>query len=538
MLRAVGLTDEDFAENRPLIGIANTWTETMPCNVHLRELAAVVKDGVRAAGGVPMEFGTIAVSDGISMGTEAMRASLVSREVIADSIEVMAQGCLFDALIVLVACDKTIPGGAMGLIRSGVPGLILYGGSIAPGHLEGRDLTIVEVFEAVGAYVAGDITKEELEAIEKRAIPGPGACGGQYTANTMAMAFEVMGLSPMGYNSIPATAETKDAATREAAAQVVALWQSQRTPASFLTRASFLNAIAAVAATGGSTNSVLHFLSLAHEVAVPLTLDDFDKVSRRTPIIADLRPWGQYVAWDLYRAGGTPKVARQLADAGLLDTAAQNTFGTTLADTLADTDPTPDDAVVHAVQTPLKAEGGLVILRGSLAPDGAVLKVAGVKKTAHRGPARVFEGEEAAMQAVQAQQIHPGDVVVIRYEGPKGGPGMREMLGVTSAIVGQGLGPDVALITDGRFSGGTRGFMIGHVAPEAQVGGPIALIEEGDLIAIDIEARELTLDVEPETLAARRAAWTPPAPRYTHGAFARYAALVSSAAEGAVLRTP
>ncbi|RMH68819.1 MAG: dihydroxy-acid dehydratase [Bacteroidetes bacterium] len=536
MLRAVGMTDEDF--DKPLIGIANTWTEAMPCNYHLRDLAAVLKEGIRAAGGFPVEFNTVAVSDGISMGTEAMKASLVSREVIADSIELMAQGYQFDAIAVLVACDKTIPGGAMGLIRSGVPGLVLYGGSIAPGKLNGRDLTIVEVFEAVGAYVAGDITKEELDAIEKRAIPGPGACGGQYTANTMAMAMEVLGLSPMGYNSIPATAEEKEARTRQAGELLMQVWRSGRTPRDILSRTSFLNAIAAVAATGGSTNAVLHFLALAYELGIELTLEDFDAVSRRTPIIADLRPWGQYVAWDLYRAGGTPGVARLLVEAGLIDGTTDTLAGGTLAETVAEVTARPDGAVVHPVEAPLKPEGGLVVLRGTLAPEGAVLKVAGIEKTHHEGPARVFDREEDAMAAVQQRQIRKGDVVVIRYEGPRGGPGMREMLGVTSALVGQGLGPDVALVTDGRFSGGTRGFMIGHAAPEAQVGGPMALVEEGDTIVIDIPSRRLDLMVAPEELERRRQRWQPPAPAFAHGVFARYGALVGSAAEGAVLKTP
>ncbi|ARA93014.1 dihydroxy-acid dehydratase [Rhodothermaceae bacterium RA] len=536
MLRAVGMTDEDF--DKPLIGIANTWTEAMPCNYHLRDLAAVLKEGIRAAGGFPVEFNTVAVSDGISMGTEAMKASLVSREVIADSIELMAQGYQFDAIAVLVACDKTIPGGAMGLIRSGVPGLVLYGGSIAPGKLNGRDLTIVEVFEAVGAYVAGDITKEELDAIEKRAIPGPGACGGQYTANTMAMAMEVLGLSPMGYNSIPATAEEKEAQTRQAGELLMQVWRSGRTPRDILSRTSFLNAIAAVAATGGSTNAVLHFLALAYELGIELTLEDFDAVSRRTPIIADLRPWGQYVAWDLYRAGGTPGVARLLVEAGLIDGTTDTLAGGTLAETVAEVTARPDGAVVHPVEAPLKPEGGLVVLRGTLAPEGAVLKVAGIEKTHHEGPARVFDREEDAMAAVQQRQIRKGDVVVIRYEGPRGGPGMREMLGVTSALVGQGLGPDVALVTDGRFSGGTRGFMIGHAAPEAQVGGPMALVQEGDTIVIDIPSRRLDLMVAPEELERRRQRWQPPAPAFAHGVFARYGALVGSAAEGAVLKTP
>ncbi len=536
MLRAVGLRDEDFG--RPFVGIVNTWTDGMPCNMHLRELGEALKAGMREAGLVPFEFGAPAIADGIAMGTPGMRASLISREVIADAVELVAEGYLYDAMVVLVGCDKTIPGGAMGLIRSGVPGMVLYGGSIAPGLLGGRKLTIVEVYEAIGQFAAGRIGEEELAAIERHAIPGPGACGGQYTANTMAMALEVLGLSPMGYNSIPAVLPEKREATRRAAWILLDAWRAGRTPRSFLTRNSFLNAIAAVAATGGSTNAVLHLLALAREVGIPLDLDDFDAVSRRTPVIADLRPWGTYTAWELYEAGGTRLVVRRLLEAGLVDGAQQTVTGKTLEEEVADATETPGQKVVRSVREPFKPHGGLVVLRGSLAPEGAVLKLAGTEQTYFRGPARVFDGEAEALQAVLGGRIRPGDVVVIRYEGPKGAPGMPEMLAVTAAIVGEGLGPEVALVTDGRFSGGTRGLMVGHVCPEAQVGGPIALVEEGDLITIDVENRRLDLEVPEEVLERRRREFRPrPAPEL-RGLFSRYAVLVSSASEGAVLRLP
>jgi dihydroxy-acid dehydratase len=536
MLRAVGFSDEDF--EKPIVAIANTWTDAMPCNYHLRELAQHVREGIREAGGVPVEFNTIAVNDGISMGTQAMKASLVSREVIADSIELMAHGYQFDAVVALVSCDKTIPGGAMGVIRSGVPAMVLYGGSIAPGHWEGRELTIVEVFEAVGAYAAGKISAEELREIERHAIPGPGACGGQYTANTMAIVLEVLGLSPMGYNAIPAVAPEKAEATREAGRRFMDVVRAGRTPRDFLTKASFHNAIAAVAATGGSTNAVLHLIAIAHEVGIDLTLEEFDEISRRTPVIADLKPWGKYVAWSLYKAGGSKLVTKRLLEAGLVDGTALTVTGETLAQTVADATETPGQPVVYDPAKPLKPHGGLVILRGSLAPDGAVLKLAGTEQMSFRGPARVFDAEEDALRAVLDRRIKPGDVVVIRYEGPKGGPGMREMLSVTAALVGEGLGPEVALVTDGRFSGGTKGLMIGHVAPEAPLGGPIALVRDGDMVTVDIDRRRLDLEVPEAELAERRAAWTPPPPRVTRGVFGRYAALVSSASEGAVLRTP
>lgn len=536
MWRATGLTDEDF--RKPFIGIANTWTDAMPCNMHLRELADWVKQGVRAAGGVPMEFNCVAVNDAIGMGTQAMKASLVSREVIADSIELASLGYCFDALIVIVACDKTVSGGAIGLLRTGVPGFVLYGGSIAPGNWGGRDLTIVEVFEAVGQHAAGKIDDKELYEIECHAIPGAGACGGQYTANTMSLALETLGLSPMGYNSIPATMEEKEAACHKAGAQLMDVVGANRVPKDFLTRESFLNAIAVVSATGGSTNAVLHFQAMAQEVGIDLAMEDFDTVSSRTPVIADLKPGGKYVAWDLYKAGGGPLVIKRLIDAGLVDGSVGTVMGKTLADEVTDAVATEGQVVVTDTAHPIKAHGGLCILTGSLAPDGAVLKLAGTEMQTFRGAAKCFNSEEESMQAVLDKKVVPGDVVVIRYEGPKGGPGMREMLSVTAAIVGEGLGPEVALVTDGRFSGGTRGLCIGHVAPEAQVGGPIGLIEDGDLIAIDVPSRTLTLEVPADVLAERRARWTRPAPLFTRGVFARYAALVGSARYGAVLRTP
>jgi dihydroxy-acid dehydratase len=536
MLRAVGVQDEDF--RKPFVGVVNTWTDGMPCNVHLRDLAEELRAGMRDAGLVPFEFGAPAIADGISMGTPGMRASLISREVIADAVELVAQGYLYDALVILVGCDKTIPGGAMGLLRSGVPGMVLYGGSVAPGTWEARKLTIVEVYEAIGQFAAGRIGEKELEAVERHAVPGPGACGGQYTANTMAMALEVLGLSPMGYNSIPAVVPEKREATRRAAWVLLDALRAHRTPRDFLTRNSFLNAITAVAATGGSTNAVLHLLALAQEAGVPLSLDDFDAVSRRTPVIADLRPWGRYTAWELYEAGGTRLVVRRLLEAGLLDGDQRTVTGRTLAEEVADATELPGQQVVRSADRPFKPHGGLVVLRGSLAPEGAVLKLAGTERLSFRGPARVFDGEEQALRAVLDGRIRAGDVVVIRYEGPKGAPGMPEMLAVTAALVGEGLGPEVALVTDGRFSGGTRGLMIGHVSPEAQVGGPIALVEEGDLITIDVENRRLDLEVSGEVLEARRARFRPRPAADLTGIFRRYAALVSSASEGAVLRLP
>ena len=536
MLRAVGIGDDEF--KIPWVGIVNTWTEGMPCNFHLRDLAADLKIGAREAGFQTFEFGAPVISDGISMGTVGMRASLVSREVIADSIELIAQGYLYDGLIALVACDKTNPGAMMGVIRADVPSLVLYGGSIAPGMLRGQKQTVVSVFEAVGQYAAGKISEEELAEIERTAIPGPGACGGQYTANTMAMILEVMGFSPIGYNTIPAVAPEKKEAGRQAMHILAEAIRAGRTPKSFLTKKSFTNAIAAVAATGGSTNAVLHLLAVAKEAGIKLSLEEFDKISRKTPVIADMRPWGQYTAWELWEAGGIPLVIRRLIEGGLIDGDQMTVSGKTLWQEVKNARETKGQKVVSTVEKPFKPEGGLRVLKGSLAPEGAVLKLVGTETRVHRGPARVFDGEQSAMKAVLKKQIKPGDVVVIRYEGPKGAPGMPEMLSVTSALVGEGLGPYVALVTDGRFSGGTKGLMIGHVAPEAQVGGPIALVKEGDLISIDCDKGILNLEVSEKELAKRAKAWKPPKPHYKSGLFARYAALVSSAREGAVLLKP
>ena len=532
--KAIGFTDEDLS--KPIVGVANTWIEAMSCNYHLRDLAARVKVGVRAAGGTPMEFNTIAISDGISMGTEAMKASLVSREVIADSIELVGRGYLFDALIVLVACDKTIPGGAMGLIRLDVPGLVLYGGSIAPGRFRDRDVTIQDVFEAVGAHARGQMSDTDLKELEDHACPGPGACGGQFTANTMALALEFLGLSPLGSASPPAMDARKRDVAFEAGRLAMEMLRQGRLPRKTLTRLAFENAIAGVAATGGSTNAVLHLLALAREAGVPLTIDDFDIISARTPLIADLKPGGRFTAFDLDRAGGTRIVARRLVAAGKLDGTQLTPTGRSLADESLDAPDTPGQEVVRDPETPLKPTGGLVILRGNLAPEGCVVKVAGTEKPFHRGPARVFDREELAMNAATTGAIQPGDVVVIRYEGPKGGPGMREMLGVTSALVGQGLGDSVALLTDGRFSGATRGLMAGHVAPEAAVGGPIAALKDGDMVVFDIANRQLRVELSDAEIQARLASWTPPPPNYPTGVFAKYAALVSSASEGAVTR--
>ncbi len=532
-LKAIGFGDADLA--RPIVGIANTWTETMPCNFGLRALAEHVKRGVRAAGGTPMEFNTIAISDGITMGTEGMKTSLVSREVIADSIELMGRGHMFDAMVVLVGCDKTIPAGAMALLRLDVPGLVLYGGSIQPGRFQGHDVTIQDLFEAVGANAAGKMSDADLRELEDHVCPGAGACGGQFTANTMAMALEFLGLSPMGTASVAATDPAKEQVAADCGTLVLDLLRRGVTPRAITTRAAFENAIAGVAASGGSTNAVLHLLALAREIGVPLTIDDFDRVSRRTPLLADLKPGGQFTAVDLGHAGGTGVVAQRLLAAGLVDGSALTVRGT-FADEVARVRETPGQVVVHALEQPLKPTGGLVILKGNLAPEGCVVKVAGHERLTHRGPARVFEREEDAMAAATHGAIKAGDVLVIRYEGPRGGPGMREMLGVTAALTGAGLGEHVALLTDGRFSGATRGLMAGHVAPEAAVGGPIAAVEEGDLITFDINARRLEVEVSADVLRARLAKWRPPAPRYTSGVMAKYVALVSSAAEGAITR--
>jgi dihydroxy-acid dehydratase len=532
MMHAIGFSREDLS--RPAILVANTWIETMPCNYHLRRLAEVVKEGIRAAGGTPMECNTIAISDGVTMGNEGMKASLVSREIIADSIELVGRGHCFDGVVALVGCDKTIPGAAMALLRLGVPGLVLYGGSIAAGRLDGKDITIQHVFEAVGAHAAGRIGEAQLARIEDAACPGAGACGGQYTANTMALALEFLGLSPPGYNGIPALAPEKEGATRRAGALLMDLLAKGQTPRDVLGRASFENAIAGVAGTGGSTNAVLHLLALAREAGVKLSLDDFDRVSRRTPIVADLMPGGRYAAPELYAAGGTRLVARRLIEAGRLDGSRKTADGLTWKEHADLAVETPGQSVVSPDGRPFKPTGGLVVLRGNLCPDGAVVKMAGHERSRHVGPARVFEREEEAFAAVRESRIRPGDVVVIRYEGPRGGPGMREMLGVTAALVGQGLGESVALLTDGRFSGATRGLMVGHVAPEAAVGGPIAALRDGDVVEIDADRRRLDVHLPAAEIARRLSAWKPPRPGYRSGVFAKYAALVSSAAEGAV----
>ena len=535
-LKAVGYTEEDL--RKPIVGVANTWTETMTCNFHLRDLAEDVKRGIREAGATPMEFNTVAISDGITMGTEGMKTSLISREVIADSVELMGRGHYFDAVICLAACDKTMPGCAMGLVRLDVPGLVLYGGSIAPGRYRGRDVTIQDVFEAIGAHARGTISDDDLHELEGVACPGAGACGGQFTANTMALAFEFLGLSPVGTASPPATDPRKKQVAFGAGKLVVEQLRRGLLPKDLLTRLAFENAIAGVAATGGSTNAVLHLLAIAREVGVPLTIDDFDTVSSRTPTLADLKPGGRYVAADLDRAGGVPLVAKRLIEAGKLDGSQRTPSGRTLLEESAIAVEEPGQEVVRPVDRPLKATGGLVILKGNLAPEGCVIKVAGAERLQHRGPARVFESEEQAMAAVLADRIKPNDVVVIRYEGPAGGPGMREMLGVTAAIVGAGLGETVALLTDGRFSGATRGLMAGHVAPEAARGGPIAALRDGDSILFDIASRRLDVDLSAEAIADRLDSWSPPSPRYSTGVMAKYAALVSSASEGAVTRVP
>ena len=536
MLKAIGFTDQDLA--KPIIGIANTWIETMPCNFNLRDLAAKVKEGVRAAGGTPMEFNTIAVSDGVTMGTEGMKASLVSREVIADSIELTGRGYLFDAMVALVACDKTIPGAAMALARLDIPSVLLYGGSIMPGKFHGQDVTIQDVFEAVGRHAAGKMSDADLLELENVACPGAGACGGQYTANTMATVMELIGLSPMGSASVPATDPHKADIGMQAGRIVMDALKKDLRPSKILTRKAFENAIASVAATGGSTNAVLHLLALAREAGVPLTIDDFSEISKRTPLLVDLKPGGKYVAADVHNAGGIQLIAKRLVEGGFTDGSQLTVTGQTLAEACASAKETPAQDVIHSLDKPIKSTGGLVILKGNLAPDGCVVKVAGHERAKHRGPARVFDREEDAMQAVTSKRIQPGDVVVIRYEGPAGGPGMREMLGVTAAIVGEGLGDSVALMTDGRFSGATRGLMVGHVAPEAARGGPIAALEEGDIVVFDLDNERLDAELDDETIRRRLAAWKPPKPRYTAGVFAKYAALVSSAAEGAVTRAP
>jgi dihydroxy-acid dehydratase len=534
MLKAIGFTDEDLA--KPLVGVATTWIETMPCNYNQRRLAEYVKDGIRAAGGTPMEFNTVSVSDGVSMGTEGMKASLVSREVIADSIELVMRGHLLDGVVCLVGCDKTIPGAAMALGRLDVPGTILYNGTIYPGVYRGqRNATIVTVYEAIGAYRAGKISLDELYEIENVSCPGPGACGGQYTANTMSTVMEFIGLSPAGLNGIPAEDPAKDEAARKTGELVMDLVRRDVRPSTFVTRASLENGIASVAATGGSTNGVLHLLAIAHEFGVDLDIDDFGAIADRTPIVADMHPGGRYLAADMYDAGGIGLVMRELLKRpGLLQGDAPTVDGRTIAQIAADARETEGQKVVLPIETPLKPTGGLAILRGSLAPDGCVVKLAGHERRLHRGPARVFDSEAACFEAVSDRRIVPGDVVVIRYEGPVGGPGMQEMLSVTAALVGEGLGDEVALITDGRFSGGTHGLMIGHIAPEAALGGPIAVVEEGDEIVIDVDRKALDLDVPIDEITRRLAAWTPRPPNYLGGVLAKYAALVGSASSGAV----
>ncbi len=532
MFKAIGFTDDDLA--KPLVGVAHTWIETMPCNFNQRRLADKVKRGVREAGGTPMEINTVSISDAVTMGTEGMKASLVSREVIADSIELVGRGYMFDAMVVIVGCDKTIPAGALALARLNVPGLLLYGGSIAPGRFQDKDVTIQDVFEAIGANAAGRMSDTDLKHIEDFACPGAGACGGQYTANTMATVMEFIGLSPMGTASVPATDRRKDAVAVECGQRVMDLLNKNIRPLDILTRQAFENAIACVAATGGSTNAVLHLLAMAREADIPLAIDDFDTVSRRTPLIADLKPGGKYVATDVDKAGGIQLIAQRLVDGGLIDGGQLNASGETLAVEAAKAVETPGQDVIRPLAQPLKGTGGLVILRGNLAPDGCVIKVAGHERPYHHGPARLFECEEDAMAAVTQRHIKAGDVVVIRYEGPRGGPGMREMLGVTAAIVGEGLGDSVSLITDGRFSGATRGLMAGHIAPEAAVGGPIAILREGDMVVIDIEKRQLNVELSDAEIQTRLADWQPPTPRYTSGVFAKYAAQVTSASEGAV----
>ena len=536
MLRASGLKDGDFA--KPLIGVANTWIEIGPCNFHLRELAVHVKEGIRAAGGTPLEFNTVSISDGITMGTEGMKASLISREVIADSIELVTRGNLFDAIIVLVGCDKTIPAGIMALARLNIPGLILYGGSIAPGQFEGHTVTIQDVYEGIGKHSAGKMSDAQLHSLEIAACPGVGACGGQYTANTMAMVSEFLGIAPMGLSSIPATDSGKAAAGKRAGEMVLELLRKDVTPAKILTKTAIENAITAVAATGGSTNSVLHLLAIANEAKLSLNIDDFDRISSRTPILADLKPGGRFVATELYAAGGTALVAKRLVEAGLLRGEALTVSGRTLGEEASAAKETPGQEVVRKLNAPLKPTGGLVILKGNLAPEGCVLKVAGHDFKTFSGPARVFDSEEAAFAAVDSNQIKPGDVLVIRYEGPKGGPGMREMLAVTAALVGAGLGESVALLTDGRFSGATHGLMAGHVAPEAANGGPIAAINDGDIIEFDIPARKLNVRLTDAEIQQRLAGWKPPAPRFTSGVFAKYALLVSSSSLGAITAVP
>src|SRR5215218_6747104 len=533
-MKGIGYDDDALA--RPTIGVANTWTEAMPCNFHLRGLAEHVKAGVRAAGGTPMEFNTVAISDGITMGTKGMKTSLVSREVIADSIELTARGYQFDGLVALSACDKTIPGCVMALARLDIPSVMLYGGSIAPGRWRGKDVTILDVFEAVGAHAAGNMSDEDLADLEDHASPGAGACGGQFTANTMACAMEALGISPGGSAMVPAEDATKDQVAERIGELVLKVLSEDLRPSRVITQASLENAIACVCASGGSTNGVLHLLAVAREAGIELSIDDFERISRRTPLLADMKPGGRFVATDLYRAGGVPLLLKRLSDAGILNRDEITVSGRTIGEEADDASEAEGQEVVLPLDAPLKPEGGLAILRGNLAPEGSVVKLAGTERKGQTGPARVFESEEDCFAAVKAQEIEPGDIIVIRNEGPAGGPGMREMLQVTAAIVGEGLGEQVALLTDGRFSGATRGLMVGHVAPEAVKGGPIAALREGDEVTIDVEARRLDVALSDEEIASRGAGYTAPELPYPTGVFTKHAATVSSASEGAVTR--
>ena len=531
-MKGIGFDDDDL--RRPTVGIANTWIEAMPCNFHLRDLAEAVKEGVREAGGTPMEFNSIAISDGITMGTEGMKTSLVSREVIADSIELTVRGYQFDAVVAMSGCDKTIPGAVMALARLNVPSVMLYGGSIAPGHWRGKDVTIQDVFEAIGAHAAGNLSDDDLLELEGCASPGAGACGGQFTANTMACAFEAMGISPMGSAMVPAMNGDKAEVAREAGRLAVKALKEDLRPEKIITAESIENAVATVCASGGSTNGVLHLLAVAREAGVEMDIDDFERISRATPLVADLKPGGRFVATDLYKAGGVGVITKRLADAGVLHADSLTVTGRTIGEETADAEETPGQVVVRETSDPIKPHGGFAILRGNLAPDGCVVKLAGTERLKQTGPARVFESEEEAFDAVSKQDIHAGEIIVIRNEGPSGGPGMREMLHVTAAIVGEGLGEEVALLTDGRFSGATHGLMAGHVAPEAVRGGPIAAVREGDQITFDVEARRLDLDLTDEKIAERVAEYEPPEPHYSTGVMAKYARSVSSASEGAI----
>ena len=527
-----GLSPEDL--DRPIIGVANTWIEIGPCNFHLRRLAAKVKEGIRAAGGTPLEFNTVSISDGITMGSEGMKASLVSREVVADSIELVTRGNMFDGVVALSGCDKTVPGTVMALVRLDIPSLVIYGGSIMPGRFQGQDVTIQDVFEAVGKHANGTITVEELDDLVSKGCPGPGACGGQFTANTMATAIEVLGIAPMGSGSVPATHPDKDQVAFEAGKLVMDMLEHDRRPSQIITRKSLENAVASIATTGGSTNGVLHLLAIASEANIPFEIDDFQEINSRTPTFVDLKPGGRFVAADLHQAGGIPLVAQRLLEAGLLHADELTVTGDSIGEEASKALETDGQEVVRPISDAIKPTGGLVILRGNLAPDGCVIKVAASERMIHRGPVRVFEREEDTFAAIKGGKINPGDVVAIRYEGPAGGPGMREMLGITAAIVGAGLGESVALLTDGRFSGATRGFMVGHVAPEAARGGPIAALRDGDIVVIDVEKRRIDVELSEDELRARLDSWTAPAPHYTRGVFAKYAKSVSSASEGAV----